>query len=52
MLKAPDTVPILVKASPEVVTRRRKENPHPSGVVQEKDIEHICKGLKRSTETR
>jgi hypothetical protein len=38
---APDTVLVLVKASPEVIARRMKENPHPHGLVQEKDIEHV-----------
>ena len=40
---APDTALILVKASPEVIARRMKENPHPYGLVQEKDIELVLK---------
>ena len=38
---APDTVLVLLKASPEVIARRMKEAPHPRGPVQEKDIEHV-----------
>ena len=38
---APDTVLVLVKASPEVIARRMKENPHKKGLLQEKDIEHV-----------
>ena len=39
--RAPDTVLVLVKASPDVIARRMKENPHKNGVLQEKDIEHV-----------
>ena len=38
---APDTVLILVKASPEVIARRMRESPQPHGVLQEKDVEHV-----------
>ncbi len=40
---APDTVLVHVKASPETVRRRMKDNPHFSGVVQEDDVEFIMK---------
>lgn len=36
-----ETVLVLVKASPEVIARRMRENPHLNGVLQEKDIESI-----------
>ena len=38
---APDTALVLVKASPEVIAKRKKENPHPHDLVQEKDIELV-----------
>ena len=38
---APETVHVLVKASPEVITRRMKENPHKNAVLQEKDIGYV-----------
>ena len=38
---APDTVNILVKASPDVIRRRMKESPHENGIVQETDIEQV-----------
>lgn len=41
MEAANDTVLVLMKASPEVITRRMKESPHTPGLVQEKDIEHM-----------
>ena len=41
MRVVPDTVLVLVKASPEVIARRMKEDPHLIGVVQEKDIEYV-----------
>ena len=41
MRVVPDTVLVLVKASPEVIARRMKEAPHLIGVVQEKDIEYV-----------
>jgi len=37
----PDTVLVLLKASPETVARRMKENQHYDNVIPEKDIEHI-----------
>jgi shikimate kinase len=41
MQRAPDTVLILMKASPEVIARRMKEDPHSNEVLQEKDIDHV-----------
>ena len=41
MEKAPDTVLVLLKASAEVIARRMRENPHPRGLLQEKDIEYV-----------
>ena len=41
MKMAPDTVLILVKASPEVIASRMKENPHQNSLLQEKDIELV-----------
>ena len=38
---APDTVHILVKASPGTIAGRMKENPHQNAVLQGKDIEHV-----------
>ena len=38
---APDTVLVLMKASPEVIARRMREDPHREGLLQEKDIEHV-----------
>ena len=41
MEHARDTVLVLLKASPQVIARRMKANPHPRGVLKEKDIEHV-----------
>ena len=41
MSVAPETVLGLVKASPEVIARRMRENPRQNGVLQAKDIEYI-----------
>ena len=40
---APQTVLVLVKAAPEVIARRMKENPHPYQVIKEQDIEHVSR---------
>lgn len=42
----PDTVLVLVTASPETIRKRMKENPHPGGVLQEKDVEYILGRFK------
>ena len=39
--QAPDTVLILLKASPEVIAKRMWETPHQHTVLQEQDIEHV-----------
>ena len=41
MAVAPDTVLMLVKASPQVIAERMKRNPHPRGVLKEKDIDLV-----------
>ena len=41
MEMAPDTALVLVKASPEVIARRMKEEPRHNRLVQEKDIELV-----------
>jgi len=41
MHKAPDSVLILVTASPEAIKARLKSNPHPFGLVQEGDVEGV-----------
>lgn len=38
---APDTVNILVTATPEVIRQRMKDDPHENAVLREKDIEHV-----------
>ena len=38
---APDTVLILLKASPQVIRSRMKDAPHPGGLVQDKDVEQV-----------
>ena len=38
---APDTVNILVMASPDVIRARMKENPHENAVLNEKDVEYV-----------
>ena len=38
---APDTVVVLVKASPQVIAQRMREAPHPHGLVREEDIEAV-----------
>ena len=47
---APDTVLVLVKASPEVIARRMRENPHREGLLQEKDIEHVLEAFEEEYE--
>lgn len=38
---APDTVLVLVRAAPEVIRQRMKENPHPNGLVKDGDVEKV-----------
>ena len=47
---APDTVLILVKASPEVIARRMKESPHPLGLLQEKDIGRVLRRFEEESQ--
>jgi hypothetical protein len=41
MAIAPDTVLVLLKASPEIVRRRMAENPHPYNILKEQDVEFV-----------
>jgi len=41
MTAAPEIVLVLLKASPEVIVRRMRENPHPRCILQEKDVEFV-----------
>jgi len=47
---SPQDVLVLVKASPEVIARRMKENPHRIGVVKEKDIEYVLRRFQEEYE--
>ena len=42
---APDTVVVLVKASPQVIARRMREAPHPHGLLREEDVEAVLQTL-------
>ena len=48
--QAPDTVLILLKASPEVIAKRLRETPHKHQVLQEKDIEHVLQRFEEEYE--
>ena len=39
----PETVLVLVKASPEVITRRMEESLHRTGILREGDVEYILR---------
>jgi len=41
MRLAPDTVLVLVKASPEVIRQRMNENPHPRCILKDRDVELV-----------
>ena len=41
MKHRPDTVLVLLKASPDTIAKRMKEKTHYDNIVQEKDIEHV-----------
>ncbi len=45
---APETVLILVKASPEVIAKRMKENPHKYPVVPERDIADVLQKFEEA----
>lgn len=47
---APHTVNVLVKANPEVIRQRMKENPHEEGIVQDRDIEYILQRFEKEFE--
>ena len=47
MEKAPDTVLVLLKASPEVIRRRMKGSPHTHQVVPEADVETVLPVRRR-----
>jgi Ca2+-binding EF-hand superfamily protein len=47
MKKAPDTVLVMLKASPQVIAERMKSDPHEHGLLQEKDIEHVLDRFDR-----
>ena len=51
MTFVPDTVLVLVKASPEVIASRMKENPHRHGVIPEKDIERVLRRFEKEFES-
>ena len=41
LMHAPETVLLLVKATPAVIRRRMEQDPHHRGVLQEKDVEFV-----------
>ena len=43
---APDTVLVLVKASPDVIRRRMAENPHENGLVKDEDVERVLEAFQ------
>ena len=43
---APDTVLVLVEASPQVITVRMRETPHYNGVLEEKDVEYVLRHFR------
>ena len=47
MKKAPDTVLVMLKASPEAILERMRANPHRRGLLQEKDVEHVLERFDR-----
>ena len=47
---APDMPLVLVKASPETIARRMKENPHPNGLLKEPDIEKVLEEFETEFE--
>lgn len=47
MKRDPNTVLVLMKASPEVIAQRMKADPHMHGLLQEKDIEHVLERFDR-----
>ena len=47
---APETVLVLVKASPEVLRRRMNESPHQRQVIEDKDIELVLQSFEEAFE--
>ena len=47
---ASHTVSVLVNATPEVIRRRMRENPHQDGLVQDKDIEYVVQRFEEEHE--
>ena len=48
--RSPGTVLVLFKASPEIIAKRMKENPHRHQIVQEKDIDYVLKRFEEEFE--
>ena len=48
--QAPDTVLILLKASPDVIAKRMRETPHKHLVLKEQDIEHVLQRFEEEYE--
>lgn len=48
--KAPDSVLVLVKASPDTIRERLNANPHPFGLVQEDDVEGVLADFQQHHE--
>ena len=46
----PETVLVLVKASPEVIRRRMSESPHGRQVIQDKDVEQVLRRFEEAYE--
>lgn len=41
MQHAPDTIMVMLKASPDAIKSRMKDAPHPRGILQEADVDHV-----------
>ena len=42
----PDTVLVLITASPEVIRKRMRENPHKEGILRDEDVEYIIESFR------
>ncbi len=51
MEAVPDTVLILIRAEAQVIAKRMRENAHPRGVVQEKDIPHVLQRFEEECQS-
>ena len=47
MKKAPDTVLVMLKASPDAIVERMRANPHKRGLLREKDVGHVLERFDR-----